>query len=56
MFAFILKILALFVCFIFASAFFSGAARAIGEERYADFGLDFMLAITYVYGMIWMVQ
>lgn len=56
MFAFFLKFVALVVCFIFASAFLGGAARSIAEEKYYDFGLDFMLAIAYIYGMVLILQ
>lgn len=49
------KLLALFVCFIFASGFFAGAARSCAEEKWSDFGTNFMLALCYVGGMLWIV-
>ena len=55
MFAYVLKFLALVACFIFGAGFFAGAAKSCAEEKWADFGSNFMLAIVYVSGMLWIV-
>ena len=54
-FSYLLKLLALFVCFIFAAGFFAGAARSCAEENWSNFGVNFMLALCYIGGMLWIV-
>lgn len=52
---YILKFIAFYICFLFSAGFFAGAAKACFEEKWTDFGHNFMLALIYVGGLMWIV-
>ena len=52
-FGYVVKFFAFVICFIFGAGFFAGAAKSCAEEKWSDFGFNFMLAIIYIGGMMW---
>ena len=46
----------LIACFLFASGFASGAGKAFEEKKWTDFGLNLSLAISFWFGIYFIIQ
>ena len=54
--AIFIRIIALIACFIFASAFASGAGKAFDEKKWGDFGANATLCVCFWFGICAIIQ
>ena len=52
----IIKICAIIACFLFAAGFAAGAAKAFDEKKWSDFGLNYTLSASFLFGMLIIMQ
>lgn len=50
------RICGIIACFLFASAFASGAGKAFDEKKWGDFGVNLTLCVCFWFGICYIVQ
>lgn len=54
--SFFIKFCGLIACFLFASGFASGAARAHHEKKWTEFGMNLTLTACFWFGICFIMQ
>lgn len=54
--AVLIKVCALIACFLFASGFAGGAAKAFHEKKWSDFGANLTLTMCFWFGICLIIQ